>query len=178
MEYRPELYLTNERNTCRFYLGTRGSRTLHVIGLNPSTADDQRPDQTITKVMGFAERNGYDSFLMWNLYPRRTPFPDQLPMRMDRRLVGENLRHLEAFLRSENTNHVLAAWGSPILVRPYFIHCLTKVVECSRNYPVEWWKIGSLTKAGHPRHPSRAAYRSGLTIFDPDNYLQRLTPKK
>ena len=57
--YNPDIYHRNTNNSCRYALGISGKNPLFVVGLNPSTADDQKPDQTIKKVMGFAQRNGF-----------------------------------------------------------------------------------------------------------------------
>ena len=43
-----------------------------VIGVNPSTANEKHPDPTVRKVMGFAELNSYDGFVMLNLYAQRS----------------------------------------------------------------------------------------------------------
>ena len=45
---------------------------MYVIGINPSTANEEKPDRTIGRVMGFAEENGFDGFAMINLYPQET----------------------------------------------------------------------------------------------------------
>lgn len=60
-------------------------KTFFVIGLNPSTACDKTPDNTIRKVMGLAEYNGYTSFIMLNLYPKRDTYPDDLPDEADKK---------------------------------------------------------------------------------------------
>ena len=62
-------------NKFRFSLTKEGDRKLVVFGVNPSTANEQIADLTITKVMGFAERNGFDGFIMLNLYPQRCTNP-------------------------------------------------------------------------------------------------------
>jgi len=37
--------------------------------VNPSTTTDKKLDFTATKVMEYAERNDFDSFIMLNVYP-------------------------------------------------------------------------------------------------------------
>ncbi len=48
----------------RYSLTNKGVNPLIVIGINPSTADKDKPDATMRRVMGFAERYGFDSFVM------------------------------------------------------------------------------------------------------------------
>lgn len=55
----------------RYVLKKQGHNPLFVLGVNPSTADDVKSDHTITRVCGFAERMGFDSFIMINVYPLR-----------------------------------------------------------------------------------------------------------
>lgn len=53
----------------RYVLSKPGKNVLFVIGVNPSTANEEKPDPTMRKVIGFAEVNGFDGFVMLNLYP-------------------------------------------------------------------------------------------------------------
>lgn len=85
MEYLIDVYLTDAENNYRYALGYQSEKTLFVIGLNPSTACDKTPDNTIRKVMGLAEYNGYTSFIMLNLYPKRDTYPDDLPDEADKK---------------------------------------------------------------------------------------------
>ncbi|MDZ7847433.1 MAG: DUF1643 domain-containing protein [Owenweeksia sp.] len=154
------------------------NRPLYVIGLNPSTADDNHADQTIKRVMGFADRNGFDSFIMLNLYPKRTPYPDHLDNAFDRKLLQQNIAHIIKISKRTMNPSFLAAWGETIKVRDYFSTCLHELVKTTKNNRSRWLKIGELTKSGHPRHPSRAAYNFGLTDFDIEDYLTTLEKKK
>ena len=56
-QYHVDIYKVNDDNSLRFVLGTKGLKPLIVLGLNPSTADDCKPDLTISKIIGFANRN-------------------------------------------------------------------------------------------------------------------------
>lgn len=121
--------------------------------------------------MGYAVKNGYDSFAMLNLYPQRTPDPDRLHPILDTQLHHDNIYHI---LTTLNDNAcVLAAWGETITVRDYFKECLADLYKVTKDKKIQWLKIGELTASGHPRHPSRAAYCE-LTSFDIDRYLTGL----
>jgi len=98
MGYLPTIYVNNNDNSCRFALGTEGTKPLIVIGINPSTADDKNPDKTINRVMGFAEGNGFDSFIMLNLYPQRTPYPSDLHSNLDLGIHNQNLKTISGSL--------------------------------------------------------------------------------
>lgn len=158
----------------RFTLGTGGKKTLFVIGLNPSTADEKKPDPTITKVMGFATRHGCDSFVMFNLYAQRTKDPCKLHTAFNDQLHRENLSHILATLENYETVSILASWGGDINERNYLKTCLADIYSQTKHRNVNWLKIGDdLTQKGHPRHPSRGTYYE-LTKFDIAKYLLTL----
>ncbi len=169
--YLPDVYFTNRTNTSRFAVGVSGANPLYVIGLNPSTADDQKSDRTISKIINFAAINGFDGFVMFNLYPQRTPYPKRLPRNATMQLVHQNCRYLKKVLTKTEKIFLLAAWGSSIELRPYLPGCLKLLTKEIKSQNTTWLKIGSLTKNGHPRHPSRASYKEKLQHFDIDAYL-------
>jgi hypothetical protein len=170
MAYDIKIYETSLNNTARFSLGTSGSNPLFVIGLNPSTADDKKPDHTIQKVTTFARQAGFDSFIMLNLYPLRTTFPYNLPQQIDPALHNENLDKIVSLLSKYSNPSILAAWGETIRIRTFFKTCLSDILKASISSNITWLKIGHLTASNHPRHPSRPGYKFGLTPFDVDNY--------
>jgi hypothetical protein len=88
-----DIYEKNDDNSSRFLLGKSGKKKLFVIGLNPSTATDIKPDATITRVNKVAIQNGFDGFLMLNLYPLRATYPTDLPTLADVKLVQENVSY-------------------------------------------------------------------------------------
>ena len=63
------LYVPNRYCDYRYILGTAGTKPLICIGVNPSTAAPGDLDPTLKSVERIALGNGYDSFLMFNLYP-------------------------------------------------------------------------------------------------------------
>lgn len=157
----------------RFTLGTSGTKPLFVIGLNPSTATEKFPDFTIKKVMSFAEQAGFDSFIMFNLYAQRTPYPDQVHNKLDKALHLENIAKIVAALSKQEKPSILAGWGETIKVKPLFAECLTDIYNATQKQKINWLKIGELTKSNHPRHPSRAPYKFGLTKFNIKSYLTK-----
>lgn len=175
MSYTIDFYERNEGNTLRFILGKTGCKALFVIGLNPSTADDSKPDRTISKILKFAHLNGYDGFVMLNLYPQRTPYPRDLNEEMNQVYHLENLERISAFVRSYHKLDILAAWGDTIMVRKYLADCLMDISHLFAYKNTTWFRIGDYTKNGHPRHPSRTAYNFGFNKMDINQYLNRIT---
>lgn len=142
----------------RYVLKKEGTNMLVVIGVNPSNATDKISDPTMTKVMGFAEYNGYDGFIMLNLYPQRCTNPNDLDREMDKELHNENLKHIAFEIDNMESISVLLAFGNTIECRPYLKSCLKDLFTLFAPQKPKWLQIGGLTKRGNPRHPSRAEY--------------------
>ena len=62
------LYVPDFYSEYRYILGTRGKNPLICIGINPSTAKPDDLDNTLKSVERTARFNGYDSFIMFNVY--------------------------------------------------------------------------------------------------------------
>lgn len=67
------LYVPNTYSEYRYILGTRGQKPLICVGINPSTAAPDALDPTLQSAQRIALNNGYDSFLMFNVYAQRPP---------------------------------------------------------------------------------------------------------
>ena len=69
------LYVPSFYTEYRYILGTRGENPLICIGINPSTAQPGDLDNTLKSVERIAKNNGYDSFIMFNVYAQRATDP-------------------------------------------------------------------------------------------------------
>ncbi len=72
------LYVPNTYSEYRYILGTRGQKPLICVGINPSTAAPDALDPTLQSAQRIALNNGYDSFLMFNVYAQRATRPDDM----------------------------------------------------------------------------------------------------
>ena len=72
------IYAPNFYSEYRYILGTRGSHPLICIGINPSTAEPDNLDNTLKSVERIALGNGFDSFIMFNVYAQRATDPDAM----------------------------------------------------------------------------------------------------
>ena len=168
--YVPDFYAEN-----RYILGTQGSNPLICIGINPSTAEPDKPDRTIKAVSGIAERNGFDSWIMLNIYAQRATKPEDMDKELNAFLHQENLKAFRYVLSSINaTPSILAAWGGTINLRPYLKGCLKDIVSVSKEYNVQWLHVGDLLKAGHPHHPLYLHKNSRLYEFDISGYIKNV----
>jgi hypothetical protein len=164
----------------RFSLGQDGNRRLFVLGLNPSTADTEKSDQTIRKVKGFVKKqNKFDGFVMLNLCPLRSTNPNALPKLEDDELIclaKYNCKAIQGILEQENAPTVWAAWGNNIEKRPYLFEYLQTIVKTALNRKADWKMCGEMTKLGHPRHPTRLGYEIEFRRFDVKAYLCAFAP--
>jgi len=161
----------------RFVLRNTKPNPLFFLCINPSTADESKSDRTISKIMGFAGRNGHEGFVVLNLYPQRCTDPNSLPGIPNKQLIELNLRKIHDVIShfSDEKQTIVAAWGSTIVIRPWLKDCLRDIVEVLHPFSPNWKQIGEVTINGHPRHPSRAPYRFQLQKFDIENYLNQLS---
>ena len=102
----------------RFVLGRVGRHPLVCIGINPSTAQPGALDPTLKSVERLAAANGFDSWIMFNVYPQRATDPNDMDKTPDRALCDENLLWLRAVL-AETEPTMWAAWGTLIEKRDY-----------------------------------------------------------
>jgi len=72
------IYAPNFYSEYRYILGTRGQNPLICIGINPSTARPDALDNTLKSVERIALGNGFDSFIMFNVYAQRATNPDDM----------------------------------------------------------------------------------------------------
>ena len=140
-------------NNLRFALIQEGLQTLFVIGLNPSTADACKPDRTMQAIIRIAEYNGFDGFIMFNLYPLRATKPKDLPKEFDKELHERNLKEMVNLLQNRQNVKVWLAFGEYVNHRKYLLQCFKDIVKVCEQYDVHWYYINDLTKSGFPPHP-------------------------
>lgn len=173
-----DIYQSSQEDTRRYLLGKSGARPLIAVGLNPSTATRERSDPTVAKVEGVARRNGFDGFLMLNLYPVRATHYETLAHEPDLGAWAENVEHVVAAVSDTPNGTVWAAWGQSILARQFFVDACVAIASRTIERRIRWVRLGSLTQGGHPRHPSRLDYQWQFAEFDLTRYVQSFFPRE
>lgn len=169
-----DIYWNAQNDQWRYALGKSGSNRLLTIGLNPSTATQEKLDTTVSKVERVAANNGFDGFIMLNLYPVRATDYEELPESANRTAYRENLNAIEEIVAEEKTPIIWAAWGESIKARPYFTEAICDLSVRLAKYQPNYLHFGPLTHAGHPRHPSRLDYSWNLAPFEISTYKAKL----
>ena len=165
------LYAPNFYSEYRYILGTRGQKPLICIGINPSTAQPDDLDNTLKSVQRIALGNGYDSFLMFNVYAQRATDPDAMEKVCNPLLHRENMEAFRYVLSLSDSPAIWAAWGAVIEKRGYLKDCLRDMLDIGRQYGAQWYCAGAITKKGHPHHPLYLRKDEKLRPFDVEHYL-------
>ncbi len=165
------LYAPNFYSEYRYILGTRGKNPLICIGINPSTAEPENLDNTLKSVERIALGNGFDSFIMFNVYAQRATDPDAMERVCNPALHRENLEAFRYVLSISEKPAVWAAWGAIIEKRGYLEDCVRDMVAVGREYGATWHCAGAITKKGHPHHPLYLRKDEKLKPFDINAYL-------
>ena len=168
------LYAPNFYSEYRYILGTRGKNPLICIGINPSTARPDDLDNTLKSVERIALGNGFDSFIMFNVYAQRATDPDAMEKECNLRLHRENLAAFRYVLSISQKPAVWAAWGTIIEKRDYLSDCVRDMVAAGQEYGAGWYCAGKLSKKGHPHHPLYLRKDEKIKPFDVEGYLQGL----
>ena len=168
------LYIPDFYSEYRYILGTAGKRPLIAIGINPSTAEPDNLDNTLKSVERIALGNGYDSFIMFNVYAQRATNPDHMDKTFNERLHLENMRAFRWILeRCEGVPGVWAAWGTIVEKRDYLKRCLEDMVKIGDEFGAVWYKTGKTSVKGHPHHPLYLKKDSKLELFDMQGYFEK-----
>ena len=170
------LYVPNEYSEYRYILGTRGQRPLICVGINPSTAAPGDLDNTLKSVERIALHNGFDSFIMFNVYAQRATDPDHMEHTCNRVLHGENMKAFDHILSLDRSGSpaVWAAWGTIIEKRDYLPDSVREMIAIGRARGARWFSAGKKSKKGHPHHPLYLRKDSLLEEFDVAGYLDTL----
>lgn len=169
------LYVPDYYADYRYILGTRGSDPLICIGINPSTAAPDDLDNTLKSVARIADANGYDSWIMFNVYAQRATNPDDMDIVLNEKLHRENMRAFEYILNNVGEGispAIWAAWGTIIEKRPYLRDCVLDMVRIGQSYGANWFSAGKRSKKGHPHHPLYLRKDTVTEPFDIEEYLE------
>jgi hypothetical protein len=110
------------------------------IGLNPSTATEEKNDPTVTRMIGFSKKWGFGRITVCNLFSFRATDPKDMKNQEDP--IGE---HNDNLIKEEleNADLIVAAWGN---------HGTFKARGSEVSKYLDKYSYFGLTKAGEPKH--------------------------
>ncbi|MCH7724433.1 MAG: DUF1643 domain-containing protein [Bacteroidetes bacterium] len=132
------------------------------IGLNPSKANEEKTDNTITRVKRFAFDWGYGGVYMMNLFAFVSTDPKKLLFRSHEKIGYFNNNYLKQI--AEKCDKIIFAWGS-------FKEAQERSIEIIKMFPEGQALI--INSDGSPRHP---LYVKANTI--PVKFYQFITKHK
>ena len=172
------LYVPDFYTEYRYILGTRGINPLICIGVNPSTAEPGNLDNTLKSVSRIARGNGYDSWIMFNVYAQRATRPEDMDKTLNEQLHEANMaafRYILSHVGEGVSPAVWAAWGAVIEKRPYLPGCVRDMVAIGEEYGARWLSAGKISVKGHPHHPLYLRKDEKTVPFDVVHYLEALS---
>ena len=149
------VYLGND--DVRYVLGQPNQKNLLVIGVNPSTAKPKEPDNTIKRVIGISQAQGYDGWIMVNIYPQRATNPKNMTP-LPGTIVKENIEVIRYTIEKLNIQDVWYAWGDLIDKAKKNMKAILKnnkkqIDDLLTKKGIQRYHYSTLTKKGNPRHP-------------------------
>ena len=172
------LYVPDFYTEYRYILGTRGDNPLICIGINPSTAEPGNLDNTLKSVSRIAGGNGFDSWIMFNVYAQRATRPEDMDRELNPVLHRANMdafRYVLSHVGAGVSPAIWAAWGTIIEKRPYLPVCVRDMVIIGEACGAHWLSAGKCSAAGHPHHPLYLRRDEKTVPFDIKAYLEKLS---
>lgn len=130
----------------------RSKPLVMFIGLNPSTANEEKPDNTITRVTNFARDWGYGGFYMMNLFGIVSSKPEILLTDPDP--IGDNDHWLDEI--AIRCDRIVFCWG-------VFKKARLRAEDIKARFPGSYCL--KKTKEGHPWHPLYVAANTKPIFF-------------
>ena len=163
------VYAKSNCNKSRYLLGRVGNKNILFIGINPNTACHNKYDLTTKKIAKFSILNNFDGWILANIYPQRTLTPAQLPNKPEMNEIKTNVDSILKAINVYDIENICCCWGNAISERLYFFEILAELVSFTKKK--RFFRLGDLSKAGNPKHPSRLSYSTPLVSFNVKDYL-------
>ena len=167
------IHINNHDNSIRYVLGTKGAKTLFCLGINPSTATPDKFDPTVKKIESIATYNGYDSFIVFNIYPKRDTVFENLEQSIN---DSEHIKNIEIITQTISNYANLDFWvafGDHIYDRDYLPLCFKDIYNNLPKQNIKWLTT-AVNKSGSPKHPLYQKKTSKLVEFDIETYIKTL----
>lgn len=137
-------------------------KILTFIMLNPSNADQYKPDQTIKNIEEITSENGYGAFSVVNLFSYRTPKPKDLIDAINNDKKFSNDENFTNYIVKEKLGtDIVLAWGSSAksICNKYNEDYYKNVLERLRDSGKPLYTYAKiLNKDGSPKHPGPLSY--------------------
>lgn len=172
MEEKKWIYIRENDNSVRYVLGYIKEKPLFCMGINPSTATPEKLDNTLRKVEQIALNNGYDSFVMFNVYPVRSTDFKLLSKEANQQFQKRNAEEIAKCIAAvPGEINLYLAFGNMIDDRAYMKGCLQEIFARLPRDRVTYW-CTKITQKGNPKHPLYERNKAELIPFELEAYLK------
>lgn len=176
-----DIYDVSPKGGYRYSLGMNVPNPIIIIGLNPSYATPENLDKTLYTVEEDVIALKKQGYIMLNVCPFRTPYPNKLPKTMNYMSHNKNLSVIKYIIskyarRAEKNNkslYIWAAWGEGIKRRAYLMKSILAICKFSQKYNNIIW-LKKDTDAEHPHHPLYLKKGIKLIEFDFESYCNNI----
>ena len=152
-------------------LDDQGPKVALWVMLNPSSADEVKPDRTVDRCVSFAGQWGCTAILVVNLFAIRSKNPATILAVPDP--VGpSNDWILQAILQLPELDPVVVAWGVDGCLVPGRIEQVVAMLGDRQLLAL------GTTKEGHPRHPLYLSRSTDLVPWSTSSMVDRRTARK
>jgi len=131
------------------------------VMLNPSTADANVNDRTISKIMGFSERWGFGGLVVVNLFAFRSTDPERLPYVTDP-IGPDNDKYILGWVAKPEISRVFVGWGAYGKLQDRGL----QVGRMLQAAGAEMWCL-YVNGDGHPKHPLYVANDTAPKLWQP-----------
>lgn len=151
----------------------KGRKRFFCFGINPSTATPDKLDPTVRKVQSIAKHNGYDSFMMLNVYPKRDTNFENLEETINDAAHLKNVDIIKEIISAYSALDIWVAFGDHIYDRKYLSVCFKDIYSKLPQKNIRWFAT-SVNKSGAPKHPLYQKNTAKLVDFNMTDYIETL----
>jgi hypothetical protein len=123
---------------------------LLYILLNPSYANAEENDRTVSKLIHFSKIFGFGGFYLGNIYSYINPYPSVLKNKIMKK-ERHNIKHLKTMI--QKCEKVVFGWGNAGELPGWLDKMVEKVYCFGRN------------QNGSPKHPLYLSYKTPLIRY-------------
>jgi hypothetical protein len=159
--------------------GNRRKRRKRIafMMLNSSWATARKPDNSVRRCYGFAEREDAESVTIVNMFALVSPYPRDLIMSDSPLEHARGMNDLHVRMALQSADRIIVAWGA----NPGHRELRWRLAEVAKLLDGRRLESFGTTKDGHPPHPLYLAGETAIVRYAiPDFYRhsQPLTSKQ
>lgn len=158
-DYTPNLYEGDD--SVRYLLGNKGKNPLICLSINPSRACLEYSDPTMNTLINILNNESlkdqgyrFDSCIMINPAPFRSPSPIKLPKEPEETVLEHNREVIHELFEKHRNSTMLCGWGDYALYGyQWFKESLKDILDMAKEYSIKLVAI-RINKSGQPAHLS------------------------